>query len=114
LHTQQLACAGLVNRLERGVFNSLQRRQLALQPLSMRLRQAAASVPRLMSHRLDKSEWLLRSLDPALVLKRGYAWLQNKQGHALVSVKEFESGQQVIARLSDGQVDLTVNTSKKI
>jgi exodeoxyribonuclease VII large subunit len=55
----------------------------------------------------------LRSLDPELVLKRGYAWLQNKQGQALVSVKEFESGQQVTARLSDGQVDLTVNASKE-
>ena len=113
LHTQQLAGAGLVNRLERGVFNSLQRRQLALQLLAMRLRQSAANIPRHMSHRLDKSEWLLRSLDPALVLKRGYAWLQNKQGQALVSVKEFESGQQVTARLSDGQVDLTVNASKE-
>jgi exodeoxyribonuclease VII large subunit len=103
----------LANRLERGFFHSLQRRQLALQPLAMRLRQSAVNIPKHMSHRLDKSEWLLRSLDPALVLKRGYAWLQNKQGQALVSVKEFESGQQVTARLSDGQVNLTVNTSKE-
>ncbi|MSQ65444.1 MAG: exodeoxyribonuclease VII large subunit [Limnohabitans sp.] len=111
LHAQQLACGSLASRLERGVFNSLKRRQLVLLPMALRLLQAASNLPRQMAHRLDKSAWLLRSLDPSLVLKRGYAWLQNKQGVALVSVKEFDSGQQVIARLSDGQIGLTVNTT---
>ena len=75
----------------------------------MRLKRAAVDLPKHMAYRLDKSDWLLRSLDPALVLKRGYAWLQNEQGAALCSVAELVPGQVVTAKLSDGEAELTVN-----
>jgi exodeoxyribonuclease VII large subunit len=112
LHQQRQLSIELSHRLQRSVHTSLSQRQLRLQPLAMRLKNAAADVPRQMAHRLDKSQWLLRSLDPALVLQRGYAWIQNSQGQALSSVSEFAPGQSVTARLADGEVGLTVNTDQ--
>jgi exodeoxyribonuclease VII large subunit len=61
---------------------------------------------------LDKLDLLLGSLDPALVLQRGYAWLQNPEGQALSSVKDLQVGQQVQAHLADGQAVLTVDAVK--
>jgi exodeoxyribonuclease VII large subunit len=110
LHTQQLTCNKLSHRLQRGVAGSMSRRQMALQPMAIRLKQAAMNMPQQLSHRLDKSQWLLRSLDPALVLKRGYAWLQDDKAVALSSVSEFQPGLHVTAHLADGQVSLTVDS----
>jgi exodeoxyribonuclease VII large subunit len=70
-------------------------------------------VPLKYQHRLDKFEWLLGSLDPALVLKRGYAWLQNNEGRALSSVQDLSPGQSVQAKLADGEVWLQVQTESK-
>jgi exodeoxyribonuclease VII large subunit len=51
----------------------------------------------------------LRLLDPALVLKRGYAWLTLEDGHTLTRVSQAHAGQRVKASLADGTVDLTVS-----
>jgi exodeoxyribonuclease VII large subunit len=51
---------------------------------------------------------LLRSLDPALVLQRGFAWLENAQGQAIASVEELQVGEQIQARLADGLADMQV------
>jgi exodeoxyribonuclease VII large subunit len=60
-------------------------------------------------HRLHRHAIRLKGLDPALVLERGYAWLQSPDGHALSSVSQIQTGQVVQARLADGRVDLTAN-----
>ncbi|MBX9794101.1 MAG: exodeoxyribonuclease VII large subunit, partial [Burkholderiaceae bacterium] len=44
----------------------------------------------------------LRGLDPAGVLRRGYAWLSDDSGRALVSTSQLSVGQSVQAVLSDG------------
>ncbi|MFM9916228.1 MAG: exodeoxyribonuclease VII large subunit [Rhizobacter sp.] len=51
---------------------------------------------------LDRLEVRLRGLDPAGVLRRGYAWLSDDSGHALVSVSQLSVGRSVQAVLSDG------------
>ncbi len=114
LHNQQQWADQLQHRLHRGLSAGVNQRQLLLQPLAIRLKNAATELPKRLSHRLDKSQWLLRSLDPALVLQRGYAWLQNGQGQALSSVSEFVPGQSVTARLADGEVGLTVDQAKPL
>jgi len=108
LHQQQHACSLLANRLGRATINNLNRRQLALQPMALRLKRTAVDMPALQARRLDKAQWLLQNLDPALVLKRGYAWLQNQEGVALSSVKDLHSGDLVTAKLSDGETILRV------
>ena len=111
LHLQQTQCNQLMHRLGRGVSQSLNRQQLRLQPMAARFGRGVSDIPRQAKHRLDKLALLLGSLDPALVLKRGYAWLQNPEGRALSSVTDLQAGQQVQARLADGQAILTVDST---
>lgn len=114
LHQQQTDCNQLWHRLGRGVGQSLNRHQLKLQPMVARFQRGVSDVPMQARHRLDQFEWLLGSLDPALVLKRGYAWLQNSEGRALSSVNDLQAGQQVQAQLADGQALLTVDDTKPL
>lgn len=62
--------------------------------------------------RLERVALRLRLLDPALVLQRGYAWLTSADGRAIVSAKNLNPGDAVVARLADGSVDLTVTPGK--
>ncbi|WP_354353819.1 exodeoxyribonuclease VII large subunit [Variovorax boronicumulans] len=57
---------------------------------------------------LERVALRLRLLDPALVLQRGYAWLTDSDGRAIVSASNLHAGDAVVARLADGEVDLTV------
>ncbi len=50
----------------------------------------------------------LAALDPKSVLSRGYAWLDDGQGQALVSVAQLAVGAQVTAVLADGQALMQV------
>jgi exodeoxyribonuclease VII large subunit len=113
LHQQQTDCNSLASRLGRGVTQSLHRKRLKLQPLGPSFDRAVADVPRTQLQRLNQFEGLLGSLDPALVLKRGYAWLQNEEGRALSSVQDLTPGQSVQAKLVDGEVWLKVQPEPK-
>ena len=113
LHQQQTDCNSLASRLGRGVTQSLHRKRLKLQPLGPSFDRAVADVPRTQQQRLNQFEGLLGSLDPALVLKRGYAWLQNEEGRALSSVQDLTPGQSVQAKLVDGEVWLKVQPDPK-
>lgn len=68
-------------------------------------------MPRLLerhAHRLARAEVALASLDPRLVLQRGYAWLSNAQGQPVTLAAHTHSGQALRASLADGEVDLQV------
>jgi exodeoxyribonuclease VII large subunit len=58
--------------------------------------------------RLDRLAARLRLLDPAQVLQRGYAWLEDAQGKPITHAVQAQPGDAVRARLTDGTVDLTV------
>lgn len=59
--------------------------------------------------RIGRAELRLSLLDPKLVLQRGYAWLTDPEGKAVISVKQTRPGQLVRATLADGAVDLVVS-----
>ena len=73
--------------------------------------QRSTSVPK---DRLTNVSVRLELLNPALVLKRGYAWLATLEGQAVVSVKQTHPGQALRATLMDGEVDLTVSSPRLI
>jgi exodeoxyribonuclease VII large subunit len=58
--------------------------------------------------RLDRAALRLQLLDPALVLQRGYAWLTDADGRAVMHAADLAPDDHVTARLSDGTVDLKV------
>ena len=73
-----------------------------LQAVAERLQRAGAASTRQAAQVLDRLEARLRGLDPAGVLRRGYAWLSDGSGRALVSTSQLSVGQSVQAVLSDG------------
>jgi exodeoxyribonuclease VII large subunit len=50
----------------------------------------------------------VRALSPRETLRRGYAVLQDGDGHVVTDVRQLEPGQPLSARLSDGRADLSV------
>lgn len=58
--------------------------------------------------RLARAALRLQLLDPALVLRRGYAWLSDGAGRALTQVAQLAPGDAVQAQLADGRAALAV------
>ena len=76
----------------------------------------ASAVQRLIDrrrHTLDILEQRTKSLDPTLLLQRGYT-ITLVNGHALRSPSAVKPGDVIVTRLADGTVKSTVNETKKI
>lgn len=93
----------------------------ALLQLNTSLRVLEADLPRRVSALMQKRNLQLENarirlelLNPALVLKRGYAWLSDLQMQPITSVNHLHAGQPVRATLADGEVDLTVAPTRLI
>ena len=76
--------------------------------------QALASSIQHQVRRLEDAQRHLELLNPQLVLKRGYAWLADDQGHAVTRANKTRTGQTLRATLMDGEVDLTVSAPRLI
>ena len=75
----------------------------------------ASAVQRLIDrrrHTLDILEQRTKSLDPTLLLQRGYT-ITLVNGHALRSPSAVKPGDIIVTRLADGMVKSTVNETKK-
>lgn len=81
-----------------------------LDSLDSQFMQAVQRSTRLPNDKLNNAGVRLELLNPALVLKRGYAWLATSQGQAVVSTTQTYAGQSLRASLMDGEVDLTVSS----
>jgi exodeoxyribonuclease VII large subunit len=81
-----------------------------LDSLEAQFKQAVQRSTRLPYDRLNNAGVRLELLNPALVLKRGYALLVTRQGQAVVSTTQTYAGQSLRASLMDGEVDLTVSS----
>ena len=84
-----------------------------LETLNQRI---ASAVQRLIDrrrHALDILEQRTKSLDPTLLLQRGYS-ITLVNGHALRSPSAIKPGDIIVTRLADGTVKSTVNETKKI
>ena len=91
---------------------SLARGRLDL--LETGLKKAIQRSTKLPNDRLNNARVRLELLNPALVLKRGYAWLATLEGQAVTSVTQTQKGQALRATLMDGEVDLTVSSPRLI
>ena len=96
------------SRLGRAGQQVLNRQVMVLEPQALRLTRAVHDMPAQMEQRLSRAALLLGSLDPALVLQRGYAWLENTQGQAIASVQELKVGEKLHARMADGVADMQI------
>lgn len=77
-------------------------RAQALQLSGSRFQRAGTASIQAAVKSLDRLDARLQGLDPAVVLKRGYAWVSDDLGRPLVSASQLRIGQSVRAVLSDG------------
>jgi exodeoxyribonuclease VII large subunit len=84
----------------------VQLRRQRLENFGTRLRVAAARNQLERRRRLDAIEAQLRVLSPDAVLRRGYTITTAKKGGAILrSVKDVKTGDTLVTRFSDGQVE---------
>jgi exodeoxyribonuclease VII large subunit len=105
---EQLRLARLVQRLQHGAAMQRQRHMYAHAALAARLPQLTQGLLRQSVERLGRAALRLELLDPRLVLQRGYALLEDTQGHVVSKIKDAPAGTALRATLADGALDLTV------
>jgi exodeoxyribonuclease VII large subunit len=108
LAVQRLRLSRCAQTLQASMGHTLQQKGQHLERLAGQLPQALQRGLQIQKQRLERAALRLGLLDPHLVLERGYAWLDDAQGHAVTSVHQTVPGQALSATLVDGTVDLTV------
>ncbi len=88
------------------------RQRLRLASKAQQLHYLALNFLRQKGQSLESASFRLESLDPNLVLRRGYAWLTDASGKTVSSVHQASAGQTLNASLTDGRLELTVADSK--
>ena len=84
-----------------------------MEALNQRIASAVLRLIDRRRHTLDILEQRTKSLDPTLLLQRGYT-ITLVNGHALRSPSAVKPGDIIVTRLADGTVKSTVNETKKI
>ena len=84
-----------------------------MEALNQRITSAVLRLIDRRRHTLDILEQRTKSLDPTLLLQRGYS-ITLVNGHALRSPSAVKPGDIIVTRLADGMVKSTVNETKKI
>ena len=105
---QQMLLARQAQRLRYATLSKMERLTTEWRRLSSEFPQKIEQQMVRRHDRLDRAGLRLQSLDPRLVLQRGYAWLTDDGGSAVTSVVQTRPGQALQATLADGTVDLTV------
>lgn len=101
--------ATLAQRHQATLRQALGLQQQELQHRSARLAQAARAGCQRQGDQLSARAARLSALDPAQVLRRGYAWVETPEGHAIVSAQGLAKGQSLRAVWADGTALATVD-----
>ena len=100
--------------LKHGSRAGLLRQQVRQAAISQTLPRSASSDLRQRKNDLQQLGSRLSSIDPALVLQRGYALLTDTEDRPVTSAAHTRVGQALRATLADGQVDLAVTAPRLI
>lgn len=96
------------HRMRASMRLELQRGQARVDTLGVAMPQSLRRNVMWHRQRLDQSATALSMMDPQLVLQRGYALLTNLEGGVVSQVSQVSPGQCLHARLSDGQLKVSV------
>lgn len=111
---QQARLAAHAQDLQHAKNTAFVRLTRGLQALEVTFPRTVADAIQQQARRLENAQLRLELLNPALVLRRGYAWLTDSEGLAITSTSQTRIGQPVRATLVDGEVDLTVSAPRLI
>lgn len=105
---RQAALVAAHQRMRQALRSDLQWKQSQWTQQQQHWQPTAQRALRALQERTARADLRLGLLDPTLVLRRGYAWLQDTQGNAVTSVVQAQAGDALRASLVDGTVDLRV------
>lgn len=105
---RQAALVAAHQRMRQALRSDLQWKQSQWIQQQQHWQPTAQRALRALQERTARADLRLGLLDPTLVLRRGYAWLQDASGNAVTSVAQAQAGDALRASLVDGTVDLRV------
>ena len=108
VHQQGRRLALLAQRLRGAMHRPLEQHGAERPRIEGHLRRAAALSLALQRQRASGLAGRLQALDPAQVLRRGFAWVTDESGRAVVSVRQMQVGAHLQAVLADGTAAVTV------
>ncbi|MEO5696415.1 MAG: exodeoxyribonuclease VII large subunit [Burkholderiaceae bacterium] len=108
IRQQAQRLALLAQRLAQHVPRALESRRQDLARSESELRRRVAQRFVVEDQRLDGFATRLRALDPKQVLARGYAWLSDENGRAVISARDLAVGATLQAVLGDGSASVQV------
>jgi exodeoxyribonuclease VII large subunit len=111
-HAQRLQALDARRRL--ALSQTLRRAGDALPRWAERLRRAQAGVCMQSQQRLAALAGRLQALDPQRVLARGYAWVSDEEGRAVLSVSELALGQTLVTVWHDGRARARVTAIEPV
>lgn len=106
---------GYVTRLERafvGADRWLQTVRGRLDMSASRALESARVWQERLVQRVDTMERIIRSADPELILRRGYALVTGAEGQVVVHASQAKPGDALSLRFADGKVDVRVKEEK--
>lgn len=106
-----LRCDDLIERLERSVFDSIDRTRGTFEMLDERLTARLQRRLQAAKQKFVRAASLLDGLSPLRVLDRGYA-LVTFQGRAVTAADAVSIGDQVSIRLAQGELEATIKNKK--
>lgn len=102
-----LRCDELLERLERAIYESIDRSKLELDLYTDRMESRYQRKLDLLRSRFAKSAALLDGLSPLKVLDRGYA-IASLGGKSISSVKQVKAQDEIEVRVADGRLQAVV------
>jgi exodeoxyribonuclease VII large subunit len=105
---QRMRLHGLQQALKQSALRKIEQNNVYIKAIEVNLSSKINQERALRKSLLDGMAGRLAAMDPALVLKRGYAWLQTDQGIALTRTADARPGDHLTAYLADGEVALSV------
>lgn len=113
LGMQRMRLSTLASRLQSAAARQAPERAAALDRLAQRGTRALAAALAREQYRQGAAQARLQALDPSRVLQRGYAWLADADGRAIVSARQIAAGQRLDAVLADGRAQVDVVAVKR-
>jgi exodeoxyribonuclease VII large subunit len=110
LATQQERLLSAQRRLRVAVKQAWPQQRATLNLQHERLQRAMAAWQQQQQRQWQARQGRLQALDPTRVLQRGYAWIEDSSGRAVVSARTLAPGQTLQAVWSDGRAVATVQS----
>lgn len=108
LAQKQHALQALETRLPTLLESASQKNSSAFMQLQQRWQHQVPALLTQYQQQLQQLHTRLHAINPARILSRGYAWINDEQGHVISSASQLHAGQTIQAQFADGKAQAKV------